>query len=293
MIKVIITDIDGVIVGKKEGVNFPLPNKKVISILKKLRESGIPVVICTAKFNHAIKKIITKARLNNPHITDGGALIIDPLNSLIIKKHVFAKGLVQDLISSLLAHNVYTEVYGAQDYYLQKNHINEFTEKRIRILQKKQITVSSLLEHINTLDVIKIINFVHTGEDKKRVDSILQPFHEKIHYIWSHHPLTYPSQNTVITIKGVSKKAASEDVLAYLNYSPDQTLGIGDTMGDWNFMSLCKYAGVVGNTSRELKDLAVTKGEGNYFFGSSVDDDGFIQILEYFGLPGKISERGL
>lgn len=93
-----------------------------------------------------------------------------------------------------------------------------------------------------------------------------------------------PSQNTVITVKGVSKKAASEDVLDYLNVSPGDVLGIGDTISDWNFMSLCKYAGVVGDASEELKELAKTKGEGNYFFGLSVDQDGFLQILNHYAL---------
>lgn len=176
MIKAIITDIDGVIVGKNPDVNFPLPNKKVINTLRKLHNRGIAVVICTAKFNHAVKEIIIKAGLRNPHITDGGALIIDPLENKIIKKHIFTKGVVSELVKEFVTHNIYTEVYGAEDYYLQENHIGEFTEKRIRILQKKQITVKSLVEQVDKIDVIKIINFAHNENDKKQIESILQPF---------------------------------------------------------------------------------------------------------------------
>lgn len=285
MIKVIITDIDGVIVGKNPDVNFPLPNSRIINALGKLHDRGIAVVICTAKFNHAVKEIITKAGLHNPHITDGGALIIDPLQNKIIRKHIFTKSLVRDLVSEFVSHNIYTEVYGADDYYLQENHIGEFTEKRIRILQKKQITVKSLVEQVDKIDVIKIINSAHNEHDKKQIENILQLFKEKIHYIWSHHPTTVPSINTIITIKGVSKKAASQEVLTYLNISPAEALGIGDTIGDWNFMSICTYAGVVGDASEELKELAKTKGEGNYYFGSSVDEDGFLQILKQYDLP--------
>ena len=282
MIKAIITDIDGVIVGNKQGINFPLPNTKIINVLHALQQKGIPVVVCTAKFNHAVKKIILQADLRNPHITDGGALIIDPLADAIIKKYVFENALARELVERFIAEKIYTEVYGATEYYLQKNHISAFTKKRIQILQKKHITVDSLIDRIANVEVIKIINFAHSSAEKEKIEKILSPYKERIHFVWSHHPKTFPAENTIVTVKGVSKKAASLEVLHYLNITPDETLGIGDTEGDWNFMSLCKYVGVVGNASSELKRLAKEKGEGNYFFGSSVDKDGFLQILNYF-----------
>ena len=84
------------------------------------------------------------------------------------------------------------------------------------------------------------------------------------------------------TINGVSKEHASREVLDYLKISPQETLGIGDTLGDWNFMKLCRYVGITGDESQELKKLAQTKGEGNYFFGSSVDEDGILKIIRYY-----------
>jgi HAD superfamily hydrolase (TIGR01484 family) len=282
VIKAIITDVDGVIVGKKQGVNFPLPNTTIIKALHTLQKKGIPVVICTAKFNHAVKEIILQADLRNPHITDGGALIIDPLDNAILKKYVFEKALARELVEKFIAKKIYTEVYGSTEYFLQKDHIGEFTEKRIQILQKNHIAVDSLADHIAKVEVIKIINFAHTPQEKETIKEIISPYKEKIHFVWSHHPKTLPSENTIVTVNGVSKKAASLEVLKYLNISPNETLGIGDTEGDWNFMSLCKYVGVVGDASSELKRLAKEKGEGNYFYGSSVDEDGFLQIVDHF-----------
>jgi HAD superfamily hydrolase (TIGR01484 family) len=281
-IKAIIMDVDGVIVGKTQGVNFPLPNKKIITVLKDLQKKNIPVVLCTAKFSHAIKEIIFQANLRNPHITDGGALVIDPLDNKIVKKHVLDNKLVKELVEKCIAHGFYTELFGVDEYYLQKNQISEFTEKRIRILQKEHKGVDSLIEKIDTIEVIKMINFAHTDADKMEIDKLLTPFKDRIHYIWSLHPSLLPSIHTVVTVKGVSKKLASLEVLNSMRISPDETLGIGDTMGDWKFMSLCKYAGVVGDASQELNDLAKTKKEGNYFFASSVEEDGFLQILDYF-----------
>lgn len=280
-IKAIITDVDGVIVGNKQGINFPLPNASVINALRAIHKKGIPIILCTAKFNHAIKEIIIQANLSNPQITDGGALIIDPLGNKVVKKYVFDKVLARNLISQLIAQGLYLEVFGADEYYLQKEHVSEFTEKRIQILQKKHNVVDSMLESLEEIDVIKMIIFTHTAQQKQAVTNLLERFAKQINVIWSTHP-ALPTQNAVITMKGVSKRDAALEVLDYLHISSDETLAIGDTLGDWNFMSLCNYVGTVGNESRELNNLAKTKGEGNYYFGSAVDTNGFLEILHNF-----------
>ncbi|MCL4365842.1 hypothetical protein M1437_01295 [Patescibacteria group bacterium] len=43
MVKLIVLDVDGVIVGHKPGINFPYPNQKVIETLKAVCQKGIPV----------------------------------------------------------------------------------------------------------------------------------------------------------------------------------------------------------------------------------------------------------
>lgn len=284
MIKAIVTDVDGVIVGKKEGVNFPLPNTAVIERLKKLHKKGVPIVLCTAKSSHVIKKIVAQAELLNPHITDAGALIIDPLNNFFIKKAIFDKTLARDIVTQASHSDFYTEVYATDAYYLQKDHISDLTEKRFQILQKNPTIVDSLVEQINTIEVIKIKFFAHTKEEKKKIDKVLEQFKEKAHIIEGYHPFIFPIKDMSITPKGVSKKSATLEVLKYLEITQEEALGVGDTLGDWNFMSVCKYVGVVGDEDLELKNLAKTKGEGNYYFGSSVDNNGFLEILDYFNL---------
>jgi len=284
VIKAIITDVDGVMVGKKHGVNFPLPNDTVIQKLQKVHEKGLPIILCTAKFSYAIHKIIEKAGLRNPHITDAGALTIDLLSDKIIANHTFNKELATEIISGFLKTNIYLELYGVENYFIQKSQKNDFTKKRIEVLQKSHKTVNSLLDILPGTNIIKFIVFAENEKDKIRVEKVLENFGDKIHFIWSMHPALLPRLPGIITVKGVSKKHAALDVLKYLNISPEETLGIGDLLSDWNFMEICKYAATVGDESKELKDLVKTKGEGNYFYGSSVDENGFIDILNYFKL---------
>src|SRR5579863_4377412 len=199
MLKAIVTDVDGVIIGKKQGVNFPLPNNTIIKALRDLHKKGIPIVLCTAKSSHVIKKIAKQADLRNPHISDAGALITNPINNEIIKKRVFDNELKRNIIEEVLSHNFYTEVYGVEEYYLQKNHISEFTEKRIQVLQKHPITFDSLLHKIDELEVIKIKVFAHNHEEKEKIATILEQFNEKAYIMWGHHPFTLPTQDINIT----------------------------------------------------------------------------------------------
>ncbi len=284
MIKAIITDVDGVIVGKKKGVNFPLPNKQVIQKFRELHNAGLPIVLCTGKFKHGILEIIKQAKLGNPHITDGGALIIDPLSNKIIKKNTLDKNLVQEIISTCIENEVYIECYGIEEYFVHRSQICDITEKHTLVIQKGPKIVDDLAEYVANLDIIKIMTYSEDEDDKKRVESILSHVMNNINFVWGLHPTMLPVRLNIITTKGVSKEHASLEVLEYLNISPDETLGISDTLGDWNFMEICKYAATVGDESQELKDLVKTKGTGNYFYASSVDENGILDIFNFFNL---------
>lgn len=284
MIKAIITDVDGVIVGDKNGVNFPLPNERVIERLKAIKKSGIPVILCTGKPTYATEDIIRKAELDNPHITDAGAFIYNPLQNQIIKEHTIAKDLSTRIGEISLKNNFYLEIHTSKGYYVQKDQVYELTDTRISILQKEPFLVDSLLEIIPTLDIIKILAFTKTDTEKSQLETILDPFNDAIHAIWSTVPIMRPAMARVITRKGVSKMHASQEVLDYLGIAFDECLGVGDLPPDWLFIKHCRYGGVVGDSDQEFKNNVISKGEGNYFLGSSVDENGFLQILDYFKL---------
>jgi hydroxymethylpyrimidine pyrophosphatase-like HAD family hydrolase len=137
MVKAVMLDVDGVIVGNKVGINFPLPSEPVINTFKNLRSKGLPIILCTSKFNYAILEIIKKAQLNNFHITDGGALIIDPLDNQIIK-FTIDKNAVMTCTKRSLEKDIYIELYTPEAYYVQKTQVCGFTNRRTHILQKNR-----------------------------------------------------------------------------------------------------------------------------------------------------------
>jgi len=282
MIKAIITDVDGVIVGDKTGINFPLPNEKVIQKLKEVNKKGIPVVLCTGKPKYAIEDIIIRAELDNPHITDLGAFIYNPLRNQVIKEHVINKNIAIEIVELCLRNNIYLDIFSTDEYFVQKDQVRELTNKRTIIMQKEPKLVDSLLEAVYANNIIKILAFAMDDGFKPQLEELLNPFNESTDMIWSTVPFMLPVMARVITAKNVSKMHAAEEVMQHLNISFDNCLGIGDLPPDWKFIKLCKYAGTVGNIDEKFIENIKTKGEGNYLLASSVDDDGFIEILNYF-----------
>jgi hydroxymethylpyrimidine pyrophosphatase-like HAD family hydrolase len=282
MVKGIILDVDGVIVGDKPGLNFPSPNDDVIDALAKLHAKGMPIVLCTAKFGYAIIDIIKNANLNNPHVTDGGALVINPLEGEIIKEHVIDKELVLEIISECLKQDIYTEIYTPDEFFMQKNQVDDFTQKRIRILQKQPTVVETLSVVATRQDIIKILCFAREDHEVEILSELARKFGDRINFIWSTHPFLPRVQSGVITAPNVSKFNGLFEALVSLNLTFDEMLGVGDTASDWNFMKHCKYVATLENADEKIKELVKTKGEGNYLVAPSVDKNGIFEILKYF-----------
>lgn len=280
-IKAVIADVDGVMVGKQEGVNFPLPHEDVISALRQVAHGGTPVVLCSAKFRTAIDQIVLRAKLANPHISDGGALIINPLGKPeIIEQNIIDRATVLDYLSGDDAH---TELYTATTCYMKKNDDAELIRLRSQLLQTRPVLVNSLADVAKTADTIKLISLADDEDDIPRIEAQIKRLGSKIHYIRSHHPRVLPRIPCIMTAPGVSKEHAARKVARSLGIAFESILGVGDSPADWSFMKLCGYAATVGD-DRKLQRLAESKGADHYFQAASVDDHGLLAVFEHFGL---------
>jgi HAD superfamily hydrolase (TIGR01484 family) len=283
-IKAVITDVDGVMVGKSPGYNFPLPHIKEMYALASVSAKTIPVILCTAKFGAAIKNIAVQANLHNPHVTDGGAAIVQFSDDTILKKYVIPLATVQNCILECQDHELYVELFTLDNYYIETSQMNAFTARRSRLLQKEPTYVSSLLEQSKQVEIIKIIVFVKNNTQREMLTQLSGSWADSIHFIWSFHPYLIPSLPAVITAKGVSKAAAATYVASSLGIDFSNILGIGDSESDWNFMHLCGYVGTVGDESSELIAHARTKPLNHYYIAPGVDKHGLINVFRNFSL---------
>lgn len=286
MIKGLILDVDGVLVGGKQGYNWPTPHAEVIAALKELRKQGIIVSLCTGKGTFAIQTIVEMAELDNVHIGDGGAVVIDPLHNKIIDHHIIDRALVQQIIGIMQKNDVYVELYTKDGYYVQKNAIGEITEKHAAILYQQPLIVDSLISTNETIEVVKIMPIAKDDVDKQKIIQLFSPHIETLTLQWGIHPTALPSQFGLITKKGISKKQAAEVISRHTGVTLSDMLGVGDGMTDWQFMDICGYAGAMGNASEELKEKVRSKGERGYI-GKSVDENGILDVLSHFNVIQK------
>ena len=283
-IKGIILDIEGVIVGEKIGFNSPSPHPDVISALKQIKSKGIPISLCTAKPHFAIKDIIENAELDNLHITDGGGVIIDPIDNVILKSNIIDSDIAIKILETYISNNVYTEFYTVDDYFIQKNEECDITKQHTHVLQQEPKILESIIDSAKSNKLTKIMPIAKNQEDKKRLIELFKPFENDLVLSWGIHPIALPLQFGIITAKGISKKSAAKEIMKNSNISFENVLSVGDSTSDWQFIQLSKFGGAMGNASDELKKLVISKGEDFSCIGPSVDENGILEIFKKFNL---------
>lgn len=280
MEKAIILDVDGVIIGEKKGVNTPHPHPDIMASLRAIRSNGIPVILCTAKPAFGIEYEIKNAELDNPHIADGGGLLVDNKGK-VYEKYTLETSLAKEIIKTLLEKGVYTEVYTADDYFIQADQENDITDKHAFVLQRRPQVVKSLLDLCDKHEISKIMQVVRDESCKPFGDEVFSPFRERSTMIWAIHPPIVPLQFGIITALGISKPQGVKNISKILGIPLENILAVGDSNSDWKFMSICGYVGAMGNASEALKDNVKLRGCHGYI-GGSVDENGLLEILDWY-----------
>ncbi|MBD3245309.1 MAG: HAD-IIB family hydrolase [Candidatus Moranbacteria bacterium] len=286
MIKALILDIDGVIVGSRSGYNLPLPSPQVMNKLKQLEKKGFKICLCSAKALFGFKKIIQQGKLSGPHIADSGALIFDYKKDKIIKKTFFPKSGLINLMEEVFQLGYYTELYSQKNYYVFKKSKLDFPvffKKHSKVLQKKPVILQNFQEIKKITGLTKLIVSVNDSNQKDNLIEKLEDFKKQIDFRWSSHPLIKGKEFAIINKKGVSKKNALNFIAGHLGVDFENFLAAGDSLSDWEFMKQCDYRATLENAPEKLKKL-VKKNQEKSFIGPDVDEDGILRVFKYFQL---------
>lgn len=283
MIQAIVLDVDGVIVGTKQGENYPMPSTKISKILKKIHDDGVPVAFCSAKSSFAITETIKHVDLDNIHIADGGAVLYNPIRSSIIFEKKLDKEEIRSLLEIAKKYQSHVFLFSPTTYYsLESSHL-EFISKHSELLGRSPEFVADFEKVISQNDIVKMLVFVFDEENKNNLDAEMKNTLIKISYAWGTAPILAPAIALVVTQSGVSKRSGVEELAHRMNISLQDILAVGDNIQDWDFIEICGYKGTLANASEELKNK-FNLNDPHQFMGSHVDEDGLIDVLKHFKL---------
>jgi hydroxymethylpyrimidine pyrophosphatase-like HAD family hydrolase len=133
--------------------------------------------------------------------------------------------------------------------------------------------------------IVKVNLYAFSHRDKRAIDECLPVLlRDQMHANpWSENPALGSVSIRNITQSGVSKYSGAVHLLNHLNVPFESTLGIGDTLHDWDFIEHCGYKGVMSNATDELKDK-FDFDDPNQVMGGHVDEDGVLDVFRSFQL---------
>ena len=286
-IEAVVLDIDGVIVGKEPGKNFPMPSEPVAERLREVGRSGVSVSLCSAKPFFAVANIANEVGLDSLHIGNGGAIIANPNDPSVGQRRALDIPQAIRIIRKCIERCVYIESYGEDQYFVFRDQVEDLTQKRADILMQRAVTVDDVEEIVGSHDILSIEITAKTPDERAAIDALLAEENEGVTFGWTSHPKTLPYNAAVVTRRGVSKGQGVIDLAASIGVSTENMLAVGDTMNDWTFMRVCGHTAAMGNAEDELKSATLEKGG---YVGGSVDGDGVIEIIDHcikLGSPGS------
>lgn len=260
MPRVFVLDVDGVIIGRKEGINFPFPHEVIINTLKEAREHGAHICLCTGRALFATIDIIKLAGLDDPHISDGGSLIVNSLQNHVVMQNSLSRTFLIEVLELLTPHNVYVELYTRKEYFIEDSQQSNLTETHAKILGVRPTLVQSLKAVIETNEIIKVFVIARDVQERQLVTELFIPLEKNAALTWGMNANALPAQYGWIAPKGISKKEGVIKLSDILQIPLEEFVGVGDTISDWDFIEPCGYGAAMGDGDSELIQRVQTKG---------------------------------
>jgi HAD superfamily hydrolase (TIGR01484 family) len=291
VIRAIITDIDGVILGNQNGVNFPSPSIETFKVFTQLQNASVPISLCTAKAFFAIEKnIIQKGKLSNYHITDAGGLLITGSGDFSQATPI-DKTAAKELFTILINESIYVELYTPNNYYVSRS-ITDTSNSNANISAQSIMEgrvnnlglLPKILESIDdiTEPIIKLYTLPESYFQIDLVNELAVRYRESMVLHWGKNPSLNPATAGFFTSPKATKELGIQKISQLQNIPLSETLGIGDSTNDWSFIQHCGYAAAPSNASDELKAHITSLGDKGYVSNRSVDDNAFADIVSHF-----------
>jgi len=278
MVRAAILDIDGIILGHKQGVNFPLPSPTVKKHLQTLAKT-MPVSLCSVKPFFAVEPIITACGLEKwYHIIDAGATLVNKSTGERETKSLPSAAI--KFLRELAEANLYTEWYSGDDFNILSDEHSFLIESRAQLLGKIPVVVTPK----RTTTIHKIIVLPLDEIQTISLTTIARKFSQYFDIHWGVNPSKIPQMAAFITHPLATKRTGAQRLAELHGIPLVKTLAMGDSTNDWTYMELCGYVATLSNGEVELQELVKARKNDGFVASKSIDEDGFVEALNFFKL---------
>ena len=283
MIKAIVLDVDGVVVGPRSD-QYPHPTRRLTSILQNIQQRGISVSLLSGKTSFIIGETIKHIGLTGFHVADSGAVVFDAIRDVCVFENTIKSSVLQSVIQAFAHTDINLHAFSRHSYVQLRPFEPAFNARYINLIGRPPADMS-LDSFIDSQATLKLNIYAFNPTQKHQIDEILAQFCEQDFHInpWSLNPGAAGVLIRNVTASGVSKHSGFTKLLEHRGVEAHEVLGVGDTLHDWDFIEHCGYKGVMSNATDELKEKYNLEAP-NQHMGGHVDDDGLIDIFSYFKL---------
>lgn len=283
MIHAIVLDVDGVVVGPRSD-QYPHPSTRLTNILRDIQSKGILVSLLSGKTSFVIGETIKQIGLEGLHVADSGAVVFDAINDVSVFENTIEPAILNTITAAFSQTDISLHAF-SRLAYAQMNRFDEEFEKHYIHIMGRDPAARSFQEFVAGNNILKLNIYASDDRQKREVDDILLTLSDRDMHVnpWSLNPALEGVSIRNITSAGVSKYSGFSQLLKHLEISPEHVLGVGDTLHDWDFIEHCGFKGVMGNATMELKEKFNLEHD-NQHMGGHIDDDGLIDIFEYFNI---------
>lgn len=242
MIKLVVTDVDGTIVGKDE-----ILHEEMITFAKELKEAGIWYTIATGRVEGLVFDYIKKMGIEIPYIACNGGTLVQ--GEKIIERNTIPLRELRELmeLADKMEMSLMYSMDGVENAYRETPYVVQQQKEFGRYLKPRRV----IEEEWGILQVDKVIvmSKVRDGSIGK-IEELCRRLPKEIGY------KRYADKSIDILSKESTKEMGVEKLAGYMNIRMEEVLFAGDDLND---IEIIKKAGVgvaVKNAQEPVKKAA-------------------------------------
>jgi len=263
MIKMIVLDIDGTILGKSLKLTQNLKD-----CFAKIMQKGIKIVLATGRMYRAAVYIAEELKLDTPIIcSQGGCVRNFNGNDDMLREVLLPQSTVSELLETIKEKNIHINLYANDTLYVEND--NDII-KRYIVHSKVPYQVVENLDALHFEGYEKVLAINYDPEKIDTLGKLLQKKYEGKLYIINSTPHFCEISNIKAT-KGEAVKFLAD----MWGIKKDEIMAIGDQNNDIEMLLAAGTKIAMGNAVQALKDVAD-------FVTLDVEEDGVCHAIEKY-----------